>query len=196
MSYTTPWDSSNPPGSTLANQIDNVIRTFRQQLEERLEDVLIEDITDDPWILKAPASGAVTAKKMIVPAYAFDGGTIQTDGSKLYNASDPATRAALILPNGAIIKGVRWLVKNGAASGPVSLLLRSQFFGTGSVPSLDVSLSKAIAGQEIITSPTLTIPIDSTERWYWLEADQTSTGTFQIYAVEISYNTPDSRNTI
>lgn len=71
MAYSTVWDSNRPAGSTAAKQIDDEIRLVRGQLEERLEDVLITDITADPWVLKDAVKGKNDDLVKLIPFSAF-----------------------------------------------------------------------------------------------------------------------------
>lgn len=47
MPYARPWDETKPPGSRLANQIDDIFRELKLDLRERLADAGI-DLTEDP----------------------------------------------------------------------------------------------------------------------------------------------------
>lgn len=196
MAYTDPWDGTDPPGSTLANRIDDKIRLLRLQLKERLESVLINDITADPWVPKINVSGQKNGKIMVVPAFAFRGGVAQTDGSVLYTSADEAPRAPLILPNGVIVKKIRWLVKKNTGVNTLSFLLRAQVFAVGTPPTFYHSMTKSTVGQEMLNSGTLTIAIGPSIP-LWLEITQAPVGqSFNIYGCEITYDALDSRYTL
>ena len=52
MAYTNSWTTVAPAGSAAANTADDEIRKLRLDLEERLEEVAIVDITVDPVVHK------------------------------------------------------------------------------------------------------------------------------------------------
>lgn len=62
MPYTRVWDSSTPVGSAPAASLDTIIQQFKGDIEDRMEDKFITDITADPWVVKPEILGNVTDK--------------------------------------------------------------------------------------------------------------------------------------
>lgn len=196
MAYTDPWDGTDPPGSTLANRIDDKIRLLRNQLKERLESALIVDMEGDPWVPKVAINGAQAGKIIIVPAYEFNTPTYDDAfGAALVPPNNARYRASIILPNGIRIRKVRWLLHN-LDTFAVTCMLRSQSYQVGTTPALDNTQTKSTVGAELISSGALNIVVDAT-RWWWLEVIKPSgTANTRVFAVEVTYDTPDARNTL
>ena len=55
MAYTRPWDDTKPTGAEAANTIDDLMRELKEDIHERMDDI-VEDWTDDPVVLKAAAA--------------------------------------------------------------------------------------------------------------------------------------------
>lgn len=197
MTYTNPWDVTTPAGTEQAKKIDDHFRRLRLDLQERLL-VLFTNMTADPVVVKDEIKGKKVGKKLFIPYSSFvNEASIAYDagGYVLISADAQPVRASVMLPVGVIVKKIRWLV-DSADTGQITLKFRTNAFAEGASPTTDNSQTKAVSGPEIKDSGTITFAIDGT-RYCWLEADKISgTNTWKIYAVEITYDTDDSRSTM
>ncbi len=63
MAYTNTWDENVPTDNDLANTIDDLFRTLKLDLRERLN-VIFEDFSADPVVPKQSAYGAKDDKRI------------------------------------------------------------------------------------------------------------------------------------
>lgn len=61
MAYSQVWTNDVPPGSEQANNIDQIFRDLRRDIEERMESTLVVDWRTDPVVAKPSVGGAVRA---------------------------------------------------------------------------------------------------------------------------------------
>lgn len=102
MPHTHPWSVTEPPGSALAADIDQKIRDLRLDLEERLEETVIEDMSADPCVAKTGLGGSGGETRLMI--YNFTGST----GSAGDLASDILAAKTLVVKSEAVIPGGAW----------------------------------------------------------------------------------------
>lgn len=202
MTFTRPWVTAQS-GAVNANTIDTLFSNLRVDIEERAEASLFTDMALDPLVLRPEVNGAVTGKIITLAGYSFNINpdkdnnllTYQTDGSVRIETSAFAARCGIVLPAGITVTRVRWLINN-VGTDTVTAKFLSRAFGVGNAPNVLNIQTKSSAGEELISSGAITLPVVSTQ-CYWFEIDKTAgVSAFYLFGVELQYNTPDSRNTV
>jgi len=79
MAYTRSWDDTKPTGSEAANTIDDLIRELKEDIHERMDDLVV-DWTDDPVVLQAQAASWKGRK------YSYQ--DLQSPGNKAVSPND------------------------------------------------------------------------------------------------------------
>jgi len=79
MAYTRNWDDTKPTGSEAANTIDDLMRELKEDIHERMDDLVV-DWTDDPVVLKA------TAAQWFAKSYAYN--DLTAPGNKAQNPTN------------------------------------------------------------------------------------------------------------
>lgn len=196
MPYATAWDSNRPPGSTAAKNIDDEIRLLRQQLEERLEDVLITDITADPWVLKDNVKGVKTGIQRIIPFSSFLNdlhareNDINTDGYLFGFVDGGHYIANLDVPVGCVVTKLEYLTDKGTTGGLVCQFKRKSFAaGSGAAVVIDTTNVNVAGAPSLVPSPDLNVPLVG-DQYYYIDISGTGTGTtsFRIFAVRVTFN--------
>jgi hypothetical protein len=154
-------------------------------------------------IVKPEVLGNVTGKKLIIHGTAFRAdndelGVYSQDGTATTPEADPM-RCPLPLPQGVTITKIRWLISTNS-SATCTMRIGSLSFTTGLTIVDDLSeLTSGTTGARIVDSGVISIPLADGFA-YFLEVDQSGSAglpfTIEIHAVEITYDTPDCRNTI
>lgn len=196
MAYTNTWNTTSPAGSVAAKLIDDHIRQLRLDLQERML-ALVVNMTDDPVIVLDAVRGVKTGKKLIISASEFYcEPETEVTYAGLYadvNSAAGVLRAPFSLPSGVSIKKIRWLLDNNDTA-VLTVTLKSSPFSVAAAVTTANTQTKATTGLEIKDSGAISIAVNGTD-YYWLEADKSSGASFRLYAVEITYDTPDSRST-
>ena len=195
MPYTNAWSNVIPAGTILARQLDDHIRQVRLDVAERMAD-LVEDWTADPVVPKEIWKGAVTGKKLIVPA-AF--GMIDTNaaldvienGAGIQNSASQFV-IPLPLPLGVTVTLVELLADRRSNASITWDLYVKSFSGAAAVSQ--ASVLHNIAGDVISATGVLALVTDA-DSWMYVLVN-TSGAAKDIYAARVTYNTPDARNTI
>lgn len=195
MPYTNPWDSNSPLGSQAANTADDEFRKFRLDMEERMEDKIITDITVDPWVLRPEVLGNVIGKRLDISFAAFamfdtnDSVTsraILNDGFFTAFASCTAV-APLILPAGATLTSLIFIVNPGGSS--LNCTLRY-----GANPSTSVgfvsSSSGSLVSLEVLSGPHTIVA----NRAYYMRVVMPAAA--QLQRVIATYDVADCRITL
>lgn len=201
MAYTHAWVAT-VSGAQPADQIDDIISAKLLDIEERLEGALVQDMATDPVLPLDSILGKKTGKKMLIPFTAFviepsELNAFQYNSHFLtINATAGAATAPVVLPAGIRIKRIKWLLSSDDGT-TVTMKLQSAGFAVGVVtPTDENTQTKSTSGQEIVDSGAIDLAVDGT-RYYWLTIDKPSgVPAFSIYAVEITYDTPDGRSTL
>ena len=136
MAYTNNWTTVAPAGSAAANTADDEIRKLRLDMEERLEEVVIEDMTTDPVVHKAIAVSLIDGTPDLAVVYTnalfalptggittidFVGETLDT-GSFHDNSSNPSR---LTITTAAYYRlSCRMYATSGASAYSASMHLR------------------------------------------------------------------------
>ena len=74
MAYTNTWTVIAPAGSAAANTVDDEIRKLRLDMEERLEEFLIENMSADPVVRKIGTSQVNAARAWTGATFALPDG--------------------------------------------------------------------------------------------------------------------------
>ena len=216
MTFTRVWDNTAPPGTRAAAEIDNAMREFRVDIDERLAEKLFNTTmgapaTTDPatLVVRPEILGNVTGKRLYVHGVAFQVdndesvGEYDTVGTSVEPSADPI-RAWVPLPVGVTITRIQWLVTTDAAAA-VTCKFGSLAFDVGlavSQPAAYTATSSS-ASTRIIDTGVIATPDQITTAngfMYFLEVDQTGSAglphLLQIHGALILYNVPDCRNTL
>lgn len=206
MAFTRGWDNTTPPGTRDADEIDDIIRELKVDLYERFIAKLFSAMpnnTDEALTIVLPEiKGNVTGKKLIIHGSHFqydseDNWSYGNEEGVAGFVENGSARAPLWLPQGVTITKIRWLIST-AGSATCTLRLGRTAFDTGLAVTDDLSeLTSGTTGARIVDSGTISVAIADGFA-YWLAADQSGSGVslFKIHSVEITYDTPDCRNTI
>jgi hypothetical protein len=192
MAYTRIWDITDPTGAEDANTIATIFRNNKVDLEERFEDVLIEDATDDPWVVKDEVKGKVTGKTLMI--HPFELGSVSydqvdVDSGNGYVACAATTNYGLgiILPVGVTITQIDVYIDT--AGSVTSRFKKGVISGASYIASV---LDTQSGGADVVSHAGLSETIAALTN-YWLYLDGTQTWDFR--GARITYNTPDSRYT-
>lgn len=202
MAYGIDWTSLQVDGSTVnANDIDLKLTNIPDALKERLEDVLVVDVTADPWVLKDVAGGPVTGKRMLIPAFSFQphqlsNSSFNTLGWTVVGDSDML--ASLILPPGVTVTLIEFYVSG--LSGTINWEFNRPQHGAAGGPAEDTiaSGSSATSGVHVISSGVISHTIAS-DRYYNLLIYSSLTSSlpaFILWGARITYNVPSSKETL
>lgn len=198
MPYSSVWDTNGFPGSSAAKTIDDEIRKLRRQLEDRFEDVLIEDITADPWVLKGAISGLKTGIKRIIPFAAFlnDLHARENDISLTgfligFVGNDMAAPLGAYIPVGCVITKLRWLVNKDAAASIDGKIYSRPFVNTAPAHTIINTTNIAAAGANVVASVDLAIEI-LPDVMYWLGiiGNGAVGNSYHVYGCEVTFNRP------
>lgn len=207
MAYTNLWNSNSPPGTQAANTADDEFRKFRVDIEERLEDKLITDITLDPLVVRPEILGNVVAKRYMIhhsaftPDVVWDIVTTNTTFTRTvlyteHNASDANIRSMwspLYIPPGTTISGIEFLVnRNGA--GNMSVKFVKNDFTTIPVSDSGTSTATSVNGIVILSLAPAYLVLDS--KMLALEVTFPVSQAARLYGAKIIYSTPDCRVTL
>lgn len=202
MPYVVNWTTLTVDGSTTdAKDIDVKLTNIADALKERLEDVLIEDATDDPWVLKDTAGGAVVGKRLLIPHTSFvplTGNTSAVRPTDIINIDEPGewSQASLILPPGVTITLVEFLV-DMATNDTINWKLFSHNFST-TTPGTENAIasgSSVATGVHIISSGALGHVVLN-NLLYQLAINVTGVNpSFLLHGARVTYNTPSSKET-
>lgn len=199
MAFTRSW-TIRPAGTVQAKQIDDEIRYLREDIEERMEQLLVDNWSIDPLVLKDSVSGRVFGKTITIPGVAFhkDGGNYNASNTGFdassYTDSDPLI-APLELPVGCTIKLMEVLGNRGSA-GSIQVRLHRHAFATVANTVLITTVAVGGAGAQLVESGVLAETI-ATNAYYTIDVDAPGTAgnIYYLYAVRITYDTPDVRFT-
>lgn len=203
MPYARTWTKSNPPGTQAANTADDEIRNLREDIEERIAELVTGWSTaspTDPVVPVAVIKGNVTGKKEFLhhPAFSFlgeDTGSISrtTDYAETLVAGIIAM-CVLPIPNGVTLTEFSVFVSRSPAASPITLSLRRR--GYSSITAATVVDS--VTGVPGAAGTTLTKVISHAvvaDNVYYLDLSAMDAFT-RLYGARITYNTPDCRNTL
>src|SRR6476620_10194348 len=171
MPHTNPWDTTSPPGTELAKNIDDHLRRLRLDITERLADI-VDDPYADPLVLKNQFTGQKTGKQMVIP---FSDFTCSTTGKEiiyghgvLNGFSDCLVILAPIkLPPGVTITKVEMLMDVGDCTSINWWLYTRNFAAGGSRPSsqtanvIAAAVNQAGAGVKLTDTGALAMVVDS-----------------------------------
>lgn len=188
MPYTDAWSNSSPPGSTAANQIDDEFRKLRLQIAERMA-VLVVDWLTDP-VVPLASSGP---KTVVIPHSAFvssansGAGALYEDGraGSTFSTGRLRTGISNIVPHGATVTLIEWLVDKGTSAG-IDCKFDSTEFSVANGYQVENLISTAVAGLQLLVTAPLTTVINP-DRSYSLSVFPTAIGTFYVHGVRITY---------
>ena len=206
MPYTLPWSGLTVPGSTTPSaDIDVKLTNIPDALKERLEDVLVDDVTDDPWVLKNTAGGPVTGKRLLIPGTMFrerqGGGSDPSLNDIFIGAFGDAQvmQAPVMLPPGVTVTLVEFLMR--VSSGNVLWEFYNHQFTTPTVTKVVLeSGSQAGSGVNAVVIGTAApvAHVIAPDRFYHVSLDTATSGggiLLEIYGCRITYNVPSSKET-
>lgn len=200
MAYTNAWSSAAPLGSVPASTVDEEIRKARLDLEERLLDkVFNTPFTADPLVVRPEILGNKTGKTLYIgfAEFAFQNdvaGTINFGNDSNWNGLANTAYAPFILPVGCTITRMKLLAdRNGNNIKWKGLYVPFTLTPT----AVDIFAERTLnaGGLQIDDSGALT-EVVATLRMYYVRVDPVAATSPKIYGVEITYDTPDCRNTL
>lgn len=207
MAYSNVWDSNSPPGSQAANTADDEFRKFRLDIEERLEDKFVTDVTLDPLVVKPEILGNVVGKRYLVhhsafvPDVTWNSSILATTFTRTalyieHESADANTRsmwAPLHIPPGVTISGIDFLVNRNGAGNMTVKFGKIEFTIT---PSSDfgTSTSTAVNGIVILSLAPAYLVLDT--QLLALEVTFPTSQASRLYGAKVFYNTPDCRVTL
>ena len=209
MAFTRGWDNTTPPGTRDADEIDDIIRELKVDLYERLIAKIFNSLpnttVEADLVVRPEILGNVVGKRMYIHGSAFqvdadEGvGEYSDDGLAVTPNHDPL-RAPLILPPGAKVTRIQWLISS-TASATCTLRLCHMDFTVGMAQTVDNDLSSGTTGARIVDSGDLTAtPIVIGNAVYFLRGDQSGSAglpsLFEIHGVLILYTVDDCRITL
>jgi len=194
MPYTNVWNSSAPPGSQAANTADDEFRKFRLDLEERMEDKFVTDITLDPLVVKPEILGNVTGKARIIHFSGFTFDTLMTfENASVRGFLGVTTkgRHALILPVGVTITSAYFRVERFSAATITATL---SYVDVAQVVTNVFSITDTTStGVADIGSGAIAHAVTGFRAYYLgIIFDQD----VRLYEAGVTYNVPDCRNTL
>jgi len=207
MAHTNAWNTTDPPGSEQAKNIDDHIRKVRLDVGERLSDI-VTDIMADPLVLKPQYSGAVDGKQIVIPFSSFNSSIIGKEvtyghGCLTAFSDSHVVLAPIILPPGTTIKKVELLCDAGDTAGLTWYLYSRNFGGGGSRPSSQsshttlVTTSVSGVGVQISATSDLTFVVDAATMYYIAVDGLGPNGlSYDIFGARVTYNTPSAQKTI
>lgn len=201
MAYTRNWNNATPAGTRAAKEIDDAAREHKVDIYERILTLLdpATDFDDDPLVLKPDITGKTTGKIKIIPfcSFVMDGADESGDNYRNNRLVVPAAAAPIyapvIMPPGAIITQIQWVVANDDTN-TLTAKLRSVIAGTALTEADENTLTSNTSGTHLMTSATLAITI-ANNKAYYLTIDKGSGTSYAICSVLITYDVADSRIT-
>lgn len=195
MAYSHVWSNTVPPGSLPANQIDTAIQDLRLDLDERLVPLIFNTpFTSDPLVVNPILIGNVTAKHLYIghDQFTSDGAFTFTDEYIFDVGGGETFIATLDLPVGCTITRAK-LQYNSTGDSVTWKVYRVPFVVTTAV-AVDVfpNIVATVNAIDISDSGALSHPIDDA---YIYKIKALTLNNARIYGAEITYSTPDCRNT-
>lgn len=202
MSYSNDWDETLVPGSTPARDIDDKFRLFSNAIKERMETFLVQDWNADPVEPQEDLVGSVENKTIIIGGSSFR----ELNGSLKAVELNPnflaifrgsaRVIAPVILPPGVQLKLIEFQVNRGDVTNYTWRLI-AVGFDTTAAETVVASNTDAVAGAHI-HSQALTHTVVSNAAYY-IDLDTAGaadTDSMRLYAVRLTYDTPDSTKTL
>lgn len=195
MPYSSVWNATRPAGSVAAKNIDDEIRILRLQLQERLNDVLVQDMTADPLVLKDNIKGLKLGLQRLVPFSSFlndlharENDMTTTGQLNGFCGSGPWI-ASLAIPPGCVIVKVEWLVDKHDATSLAMELRHRAFTNAPAAAIVDNVTNQAATGNNIVSSVDLNITV-SGDAYYYLAITGAgpSGNSFIIYGARVTFN--------
>lgn len=196
MAYSHVWSDTVPTGSLPANQIDTAIQDLRLDLDERLVPLIFNTpFTADPLVVNPALLGNVTAKHLYVGFdrfYATDADQSNADEYRFDTGGGATYRATLDLPVGCTITRAK-LQYNSTGDSVTWKVYRVPFVVTIAVAAdVFANIVATVNAIDISDSGVLNHPVDDA---YIYRVKAVTVNNARIYGVEITYSTPDCRNT-
>jgi hypothetical protein len=194
MPYTRPWTIAAPLGTVQAKDIDLLFRQHNEDIEERLESVLVTDMALDPLVLKDDVKGKFVGKKLLIHPVGIIEGTLTVGVSGDYKVrSGPMYLPIPLAPRNTITK-IEALVERMAGS-PTILRLYGQAFTSGGVPRIMLhEHTSATPGKYIATLDINFLLEDAT--MYYVYVESSGSNSMRWYGTRITYDSPDNGATV
>jgi hypothetical protein len=193
MPYTRVWSIATPLGTAQAKDIDLIFRQLKEDLEERLEGVLVVDMTADPLVLKDDIIGKYTGKELLIPGVTFREGTINTGGHTTSTGSGASVISLLPIAPGNTIKKIEFLVELMGGASITAQLMSQSFTAAVSLAAMLEELVSITGGKHIMTlNMSQTLAAGS---MYFLRVFGTG-ATVRVYGARITYDSPSNEATV
>lgn len=206
MPYTRVWTKVNPPGSQAANTADDELRNLREDIEQRITSLVTgwdTAVPTDPIVVKPEILGNVTGKTILLHSSAFDQieaantAWTGTDSTAIKSTAAQVLRAPLVIPVGVTVTLLEVMI-NWGAGGAHTCKLRYQDFAGGALVVTDVAAISITSGAAtaIYASGALTHVVLA-NKMYFIEMTLGVPAVAAFFnGVRVTYNTPDTRNTL
>lgn len=190
MAYTNVWSNTFPPGSELANKIDDFLRRLRLDIAERMESVLIEDVTADPWVLKNIGTGwgGGPNQQLSIPFCSFIGSTGSTfDYNELgFVENQEDFYAPVQLPFGATITTVSLQLDKQSNFG-IAWYLKSAPILVAAAPTVHATVVHSFAGISTSDTGPISVLVDA-NRYYWIHIFRPATEDVRVYSGTVYFD--------
>lgn len=206
MAVTRQWDETTPVGAaTQASQIDDLFRSLKADIRERLEQTHNNFaagpggiVTIKPELIVAPDPGIINGKVMGISHAAFTPmtGTIasRTEDYMESTSGGGTFIAPVILPPGVtIVRMEPWMDRNNIAASNCTMALKRNVAG---VLSFINSISSNVNGLNAYDGGSLNVVHATNEVLYLVFTTPSAVAGGRVHFVYLRYNTPSSQNTL
>lgn len=202
MAYTNPWSDTLVPGSTPARDIDDKFRMWSLAVKERMETFLVKDWNADPVEPQEDLAGTVTGKTIVIGGSSFR----ELNGSLKAVELNPnflavfrgsaRVIAPVILPPGVTIKLIELQVNRGDVTNFTWRLI-AVGFDTTAVETVVASSTVTNAGMQVFAQ-ALSHTVSAAAAYYvdLDTAGAADVNSMRLYAVRLTYDTPDVTKTL
>lgn len=190
MGFTNAWSITRPTGTLPANQIDDEIRAFRLDVQERMN-VIFEDFSADPLVAKPAFGGKVTGNTVVIHHAAFinDDGLVAPRTAKYLQEQNAPTTwyARVTIPVGVTITKFEALVDpigGNTINTSLQLMTFDDVAGTNTIINVGANGNGAVVVSSAVNYVTLNNEV------YFVQFTITTNGQ-RFYAARITYDSPD-----
>lgn len=200
MAFTRNWNNATPPGTRAAKEIDDAIREFKVDVNDRIATLLdpTTTIDTDPLVLKPAITGAAVARTLVFPPSlcqpGLDDDDVRYDATGYFegdnNIGHLVSFMPIIIPVGYTIKLFEFYADKLTGASITGRLL-SILIGTGAVGGLDSGdVVRSTAGVGVGTSGALAYTTLNSEA-YFVRFTGINGSRYRIYGARITYDKAD-----